>query len=137
MTSTKFNIEREIPTWFALSQETITKYGKTHHKITIKNDLKLLNITTFEFQYDLFNKMNSIIGPELLTNTSLRRMKAITLMAFGLPNYHVQVEFMKKYLVNLPPQYNDINMLIDTCTLIGKNSKLILSKNCFSINFLR
>ena len=81
--------------------------------------------------------MNSIIGPELLTNTSLRRMKAITLMAFGLPNYHVQVEFMKKYLVNLPPQYNDINMLIDTCTLIGKNSKLILSKNCFLINFLR
>ena len=43
------------------------------------NPVKLLNITTWEFRDDLFNKLNTLS----LGDTSLRRKKALTLMALG------------------------------------------------------
>jgi len=110
-------INRTEPTWFALDENTIDKYGQVKYMVDIKqsNPIKLLNITTWEFRQDLCNKLNNLS----LGDVSLRRKKALTLMALGLPSLEIQIEFMKKYLTNIPPQYKDENILIDTCTLIG------------------
>lgn len=69
------------PTWFALDEKTIDKYGQVKYMVDIKqsNPVKLLNITTWEFRDDLFNKLNTLS----LGDTSLRRKKALTLMALG------------------------------------------------------
>ena len=114
----KFDLAtRTEPTWFALDEKTIDKYGQVKYMVDIKqsNPVKLLNITTWEFRDDLFNKLNTLS----LGDTSLRRKKALTLMALGLPSLETQIEFMKLYLTNIPPQYKDHNILVDTCTLIG------------------
>ena len=114
----KFDLAtRTEPTWFALDEKTIDKYGQVKYMLDIKqsNPIKLLNITTWEFRNDLFNKLNTLS----LGDASLRRKKALTLMALGLPSLETQIEFMKLYLTNIPPQYKDQNILVDTCTLIG------------------
>jgi hypothetical protein len=114
----KFDLaSRTEPTWFALDENTIDKYGQVKYMVDIKqsNPVKLLNITTWEFRQDLFNKLNTLS----LGDSSLRRKKALTLMALGLPSLETQIEFMKLYLTNIPPQYKDPHILVDTCTLIG------------------
>ena len=110
-----FDNTREQPTWFALQEETIDKYGKIKYKLEINKEVKLLNITTWKFRNDLFNKLNNLS----LLDDALRRKKAITLMALGLPNLETQLEFMRRYLSDIPKQYKDTNILVDTCSLIG------------------
>ena len=113
--SETFNTSRNNPTWFALNEETIDKYGKVKYKVEIAEHMKLLNISTWEFRNDLFSKFNSF---SLLDN-SLRRKKAFTLIALGLPDLETQTHMMQRYLSKIPPHYNDPNIVIDTCTLTG------------------
>lgn len=120
MRSQNFDMNRSMLTWFGLEKETATKYGSLLYKITIKNEIKLIDITSWEFRNDFFQKLNRIIGPQALIDVSLRRKKALALMALGLPNLQVQMLLMQEYLKNIPQQYNDKNLLIDTCTLIGQ-----------------
>lgn len=103
---------RNVPTWFALKKETAQKYATNIYQIDIKQPLKLLNITTWTFRTDLFDRLNNHIW----TSESFRRLKSIALMSLGLPSYNIQLQFMQKYLHSIPRQYSDEFMTIDTCT---------------------
>ena len=113
----KLILERESPTWFALNEDTIKKYGELIYKFKIIDPLKLLNITTWEFRNDFLNRLNKY--PDILKDSKLKYLKALSLIALGLPNFNTQLELMKKYLQNIPRMYNDDNLFLDTCTYIG------------------
>lgn len=119
MNSGSFNTDRQGPVWFALEDTVVETYGSRLHTIRCGIELKLLNIMSWQFRIDFLDRMNNYFAGQDLTNASYRRLKALSMIALGLPNLETQCSLMTKYFQNAPSPMSDENMKLDTCGFMG------------------
>jgi hypothetical protein len=105
--------------WFGLNENILEHYGPHIHKVRVKRDLKLVNIMSWNFRIDFMDRLYKHFQGEDIESVELRRMKAMCIIALGIPNLDTQYAMMKKYITDPPRPAIDVDIIADTSLLMG------------------
>lgn len=93
--------------WYALSLDDAYGYGPKVTEYKTKKELKLLNITSLTFHYDLIDRLNVLFPGQNFTGYDENKLKC--LLPLGLIDYNSQKEILNTLNIQIPiPQQNNL-----------------------------
>jgi hypothetical protein len=101
----KLDLNRDTPAWYTdnLDEVSKLKYGDRIYSFKTTKDLKLINLSSFHFNFHCMDQINIFFKGDENHNDDVMKNKLMAMLAMGFPNFPHQKDTVNMYFDEINP----------------------------------